>query len=273
MKALIFAVVCSAIVAFNASAQNIKQGLATIVRIQGEATYSLGDGNWHPLNVGKMLTAGAVIQTAHNAEVDMVLGKQIQMPQAQNFPDRISYAPDPLVRGLVDYKPSAEQNMIRLTEDTTLAIDKLNISDTGVDTVSDTELDLRKGKIFASVKKLSAASQYLVKIPNGIAGVRGTLFGLSSDGWCACTRSSVMLSEIINGLPVTVIVNQGNQFNPGNGQVIPLTPDLINLLGHVSTALDTLYVEIVSFTYDRTLVNISPDSGHFFRGGFGFFLF
>src|ERR1019366_8852433 len=164
MKALIFAVVCSAVLTFNASAQNIKQGLATILRIQGEARYSLGDGNWHPLTVGKILTAGAVIQTAHNAMVDMVLGKQVEMPQAKTVPDRISYAPDPLVRGLIDYKPSAEQNMVRLTEDTTLAIDKLTISDTGVDTVSDTELDLKEGKIFASVKKLSVASQYLIKI-------------------------------------------------------------------------------------------------------------
>lgn len=273
MKALIFAVVCSAVLAFNASAQNIKQGLATIVRIQGEARYSLGDGNWHPLKVGKTLTAGAVVQTAHNAMVDMVLGKQIQMPQARTVPDRISYAPDPLVRGLIDYKPSAEQNMVRLTEDTTLAIDKLTISDTGVDTVSDTELDLKEGKIFASVKKLSAASQYLIKIPNGIAGVRGTTFGLTSKGQCWCTRSSVMLSLIINGLPVTVVVDQGNQFNPENSQIIPLTPDLINELGQVFTALDTLYVEIVSFTYDKTVLHISPVNGHHAGGGFGFFLF
>ena len=205
--------------------------------------------------------------------VDMVLGKQVEMPQAHAFPDRISYAPDPLVRGLIDYKPSAEQNMIRLTEDTTLAIDKLTISDTGVDTVSDTELDLKNGKIFASVKKMSAASQYLIKIPNGIAGVRGTLFCLTSKGECWCKKSSVMLSEIINGLPVTVVVGQGEQFNPGNGQIIPLTPDLINVLGQVFTALDTVYPEIVSFMYDKTLVSVSPDSGHVFRGGFGFFLF
>ncbi len=60
--------------------------------------------------------------------------------------------------------------------DTVLAIDKLLISNTGVDAVSDTELDLRQGTIFGNVKKLSATSQYLIKIPNGIAGVRGTTF-------------------------------------------------------------------------------------------------
>jgi FecR protein len=273
MKALIFAAVCSATLAFNASAQNIKQAWATVVRIEGEARYSLGDGKWHPLNVGKTLTAGAVVQTAHNGMVDMVLGKQIQMPQAHTFPDRISYAPDPLVRGLIDYKPAAEQNMIRLTEDTTLAIDKLTISDTGVDTVSDTELDLKSGKIFASVKKLSAASQYLIKIPNGIAGVRGTLLGIGADGWCGCSRNSVMESLTINGVLVTVVINQGFQLDPANGQVIPLTSDLIQLLSQISTALDTLYVEIVSFTYDTTFCHISPVNGHYPHVGFGFFLF
>ena len=49
------------------------------------------------------------------------------------------------MRGLVTYKPSAEQNTVRMTGDTVLAIDKLTVSDTGVDSVSDTELDLRQG--------------------------------------------------------------------------------------------------------------------------------
>ena len=98
------------------------------------------------------------------------------MPQAEPVPDRVTLAADSDVRGYVSYKPSAEQNAIRMTGDTVLAIDKLTVSDTGVDSVSDTELDLRQGGIYNSVKKLSGASQYLIKIPNGIAGVRGTLF-------------------------------------------------------------------------------------------------
>ena len=176
------------VLAVAASAQTFKPGVATVVRIQGEARYSLGDGNWHPLVVGKMLGAGAVIQTAHDATVDMVLGKTIEMPQAAPLPDRISPAPDANVRGMIAYKPSVEQNMVRMTGDTVLAIDKLTVGDTGVDTVSDTELDLKQGRIFASVKKLSAASQYLIKIPNGIAGVRGCVIGIDASGWCAVIK-------------------------------------------------------------------------------------
>jgi hypothetical protein len=246
-----------------ASAQTLKPGVATIVRIQGEARYSLGDGNWHPLVVGKMLGAGAVVQTAHDAVVDIVLGKSVEMPQAAPVPDRVGPAPDANIRGLIDYKPAVEQNMVRMTGDTVMGIDKLTVSDTGLDTVSDTELDLKQGRIFASVKKLSAASQYLVKIPNGIAGVRGTLFEIDASGWCAVLKNSVLLSIVgSNGTPMTYQVGEGNQFDPQTGQISPLPPELLSVLHQISMALDTVYVGMVSFTYDRTFCFISPTSGH-----------
>ena len=57
----------------SAIAQSVKPCLVTVVRIQGEARYSLGDNAWHPLVVGKILRAGAIIQTAANSSVDIVL--------------------------------------------------------------------------------------------------------------------------------------------------------------------------------------------------------
>jgi FecR-like protein len=252
------------VLAVAASAQTLKPGVATIVRVQGEARYSLRDGNWHPLTAGKTLSAGSVIETRHGATVDMVLGKTVEMPQAAPVPDRIGPAPDANIRGLIDYKPAVEQNMVRLTGDTMLAIDKLTVSDTGVDAVSDTELDLWQGRIFCSVKKLSAASQYLVKIPNGIAGVRGTLFGIDASGWCAVLKNSVLLA--ITGphdAVTTYLVGEGNQFNPETGEISPLPSDLLGVLHQIATALDTVYVEIVSFEYDQTFSYISPTSGHY----------
>ena len=267
LSTLIHAALCGLIftLATNAPAQSIKQGVATVVRVKGEASYSLGNGQpWHPLVAGKVLVAGAIISTAPDAMVDVVLGKDIPMPQAAPAPDRISLAPDPEERGIVDYTPSAEQNVIRLLGGTVLAIDKLTVSDTGVDTVSDTELDLQKGKIFASVKKLSAASQYFIKIPNGIAGVRGTLFGLGADGWLNVLKNSVYLSITSpDGHTTTTLVGQGSQFNPTNGQITSLPPDVILLLQQIATALDTLYLEVVSYSFDRTSgCFISPIAGH-----------
>jgi hypothetical protein len=270
-----------------ARAQSTQPGMATVVRITGEARYSLGDGVWHPLVAGKVLAAGAVIQTGHDATVDIVLGKKILMPQASPLPDRVSLAADEGVRGYVSYKPSAEQNSVRMTGDTVLAIDKLTVSDTGVDTVSDTELDLHQGGIYCSVKKLSGASQYLIKIPNGIAGVRGTLFYIDVTGKCSVipkndnshgNQSSVVLSIIgPDGKPITVVVGEGNQFDPnnlGNGQpgplppgVSPLPPGLRAELGTIFAALRTLYYGEVNFTYDRTESHISPTTGNPHQGG------
>ncbi len=265
------------VLAVAASAQNLKPGVATIARIQGEARYSLGDGNWHPLVVGKILRAGAIIQTAHDATVDVVLGKTIEMPQASPVPDRIAPAPDASIRGLIAYKPAVEQNMVRLTGDTMLAIDKLTVSDTGFDTVSDTELDLKQGRIFCSVKKLSAASQYLIKIPKGIAGVRGCVIGIDASGWCAVIKDpleplshkgSLLLSILgPNGTPTTYQVDEGNQFTPQTSQVSPVPQELLGVFQQITLALDTVYVEVVSFEYDQTFCFISPTSGH--RGGHG----
>ena len=265
VQTLVVAAICGFVLMLvaGASAQSIQPGVATVVRIVGEARYSLGDGIWHPLVAGKILAAGAVIQTGHDATVDIILGKKILMPQADPLPDRVSLAVDSDVRGFVSYKPSAEQNAVRLTGDTMLAIDKLTVSDTGVDTVSDTELDLRQGRIYCSVKKLSGASQYLIKIPNGIAGVRGTLFVIDASGYVGVLKNSVVLSIIgSDGKPTTVVVGEGTQFNPQTGQISPLPPDMINDLDQIITALRTLYWGAVNFTYDWTQCHISPTQGH-----------
>jgi hypothetical protein len=256
-----------------ACAESIHPGVATVVRIKGEARYSLGDGVWHPLVAGKILQPGAVIQTSHDATVDIVLGKKILMPQANPLPDRVSLATDEKVRDYVSYRPFAEQNAVRMMGDTVLAIDKLMVSDTGVDTVSDTELDLRQGGIYNSVKKLSGASQYIIKIPNGIAGVRGTLFYVNANGQCMAYQNSVVLSIIgPDGKPLTVVVNEGYQFDPknqGNGQPSPLAPGISPVppslsydLDQIFAALRTLYYGEVNFTFDRTQIPISPTLGY-----------
>ena len=284
IQTLALAAICGFVLtlAAGATAQSIQPGVVTAVRVVGEASYSLGDGKWHPLVVGKILTAGAVIQTGHDATVDIILGKKILMPQAilrpqdNPLPDRISLAADAKVRGYVSYKPAAEQNAVRMTGDTVLAIDKLTVNDTGVDTVNDTELDLRQGGIYCSVKKFSGASQYLIKIPNGIAGVRGTLFYIDATGRCIVYKNSVVLSITgPDGNPITVVVGEGNQFDPGNlgnGQpgplplgVSPLPPGLGAEMDRIFDALRTIYFPDygnINFTFDWTQSHISPTQGH-----------
>ncbi len=257
----------------SVQAQQSRPGFATAIRTQGIVTYTLGDGKWYPLVPGKYLPPGSSIHTGENGTVDIILGKSIQLPQAKWTPDRISQAPDSPVRGMVTYKPSAEQNMVRLIANSTLAIDRLNTTDTGADTVSDTELDLKEGKIYASVKKLSGASQYLVKIPNGVAGVRGTWFSLGSDGGVAVYESAnggLLMAVTYKGATFTVQVNEGQMYVVGNnaggsGQptTVTIPPELKQTLKQIFDSVKTTYTpENIQYAEDKTVTtHVSATSG------------
>ena len=261
-------------IATSATAQGNKQGFATAVRVEGIVTYSLGKGQpEYPLVAGKYLPPGSIVFTKDNGVADLVLGKSIDLPQAKWAPERISPAPDAAVRGYVTYKPSTDQNAIRLTPNSTMAIDKLTIVDTGSDSVSDTELDLQKGKIFASVRKLSGASQYIVKLPNGVAGVRGTLFSISVDGGVACFESTgggvILAVTLSDGTSKTFVVAPGQLLDPTTGQPATISPQLNRVLHEVFAALRTTYFQVVNFEEDHTEHHISPTSGHGDHGDHG----
>jgi hypothetical protein len=85
-----------------------------------------------------------------------------------------------------------------------LAIDKLTAEDTGTDMVTETQLDLRAGRITGSVKKLSAASRYEIKFPTGVAGIRGTLYSITSGGVVQVGLGSVVVSYLKDGAVVTI---------------------------------------------------------------------
>jgi len=151
---------------------------ATVIFIKGPARFSLGNNNWQPLRVGDVLKAGAVIQTGkEDSYVDLALGDSgfIARP--------VSYKPT-IPSSTSAYLPpvGSSQNLIRIWENSAMAIDKLTSMQTGADTVSDTELDLKAGHMSGIVKKMSAASRYEIKIPSGVAGIRGTSYNLWATG-------------------------------------------------------------------------------------------
>ncbi|HEX9048176.1 MAG TPA: FecR domain-containing protein [Verrucomicrobiae bacterium] len=256
----------------SAFAQPAKPGYATVVRVKGTASYSLDAGaHKFPLVAGKFLEPGATIYTADDGVVDVVLGKAIDLPQAAWVPDRISLSVDSPVRGLVTYQPSAEQNVVRVMASSTLVIDKLTTTSSGADTVSDTELDLKQGTIYASVKKLSPAAQYLVKTPSGIAGVRGTQFSitLNPDG----TIQNVAVYKTLNddglvlsvntpgGTTSTYLIKDGQVWQNGSPNPVPLSPQLRSLLQLTFSALRTVYFQLVNFDFDHTKQYESSDFG------------
>jgi hypothetical protein len=109
-------------------------------------------------------------------------------------------------------------------EDSALAIDKLTVTQTGADVVSETQLDLQRGKIMGNVKKMSAASKYEVKIPNGVAGIRGTTYYITADGVVKVFVGSVVLAYVgPDGTVVTQVIMGGQQFDAKSGQITPIS--------------------------------------------------
>jgi hypothetical protein len=196
-------------------AQTAQQGIVKIVNIKGSARFmSAGGTAWQTLKIGTILKAGTIIQTAGGSHVDAVLNNADAF-QAPPIGDMSS-----IVTAGAAFQPKAEQDAIRIYENTVLGVEKLTVTQTGVDTVTETLLDLKHGRIFGSVKKLTGASTYQVKIPNGVAGVRGTLYFLSADGVLSVLAGSTVLAYIgADGNPVTQVVAAGQQFDSRTGKL------------------------------------------------------
>jgi hypothetical protein len=120
---------------------------AEVRAIQGTATFSTNGGPAKPLKVGTPLKSGTVIKTGANSTVDLFLG--------------------------------SSAGVIRLTEKSTLALDRLTVGETGVDTAVEVELNLPEGDMYFNANKMSKASRYEIKMPTGVAGIRGTKGGFS----------------------------------------------------------------------------------------------
>jgi hypothetical protein len=136
------------LVAWTAQADP-RPGHAEVRGVKGSATVSTNGGAALPLQRGAVLYSGSVIKTGTNSTVDLFLG-----PSAGN---------------------------VRVSEETTLILDKLLATETGADTAVEVQLHLPEGEMYFDVNKLSKASRYEIKMPSGVAGIRGTR-------GCLCVR-------------------------------------------------------------------------------------
>jgi FecR-like protein len=240
------------------SAQTI--GAAKVVRIKGGARYTTGNNVWQPLRVGSVVRPGTIIQTAGDGSyVDLALGDgQAPIPRPVIGDTRS------VIGDTRSYTPSSDQNIVHLYENTVLGIDKLTSTETGADTVTETQLDLQRGRLFGNVKKMSAASKYEVKLPTGVAGIRGTIYMLSADGKVEVLVGSVVLAYVgPDGNVVTQVVMGGQQFDAKTGQITPI-PDfdqkeMVKLAKESRIGPNT---PPTTFTVDHTLYYVSPTIGH-----------
>jgi len=245
----------------TAAAQTPTQGAAKVVRIKGSARYSTGNNVWVPVKLGSVLRPGTVIQTGleRGAFVDLVLGDgEAPVAGGGSGAGGGGGGGDAMF-----YQPSSEQNIVRVTGNSILAIDKLTSLETGADVVTETQLDLRAGKIFGNVKKMSAASKYEVKIPNGVAGIRGTIYQISADGVVQVLVGSVVIAYVgPDGTVVTQVVVGGQQFDARTGQMTPIPQYLIkDLIKEAKAARIGPTTPATTFTVDHTIYYVSPTVG------------
>ena len=115
-KLLFAAVLSGTILLVNLAVQadNDKNGVVTIVRIQGRAEYSLDGGTtFIPALVGKYLSAGAILRSGDASIVDVLIG---QSPAEKNVTlMKINGKDNPAP----NIPPIRENNMIRLRPNTT----------------------------------------------------------------------------------------------------------------------------------------------------------
>lgn len=174
-------------------------GKAEVRAIKGSATFTPAGGSPAPLKVGTVVYTGATIKTGAGAVVDLFLGNSA--------------------------------GFVRIAENTTLALDKLAFTETGADTVVEVQLNLPDGTIMGNVNKLSAASKYEIKVPNGVAGIRGTRFRISSSAYVVLLDGSLIMVYVPttggNPIPYPLFGPPAQYFSPTEG-VKPCPPELIN---------------------------------------------
>jgi hypothetical protein len=207
--------------AVRAGAESIPQ-VVQIVNVEGNAQYSVDGRTWQTLHSGDVLKPGAVIRTAERSLVDVMLGEEGTAGGSFSGPNLLS-APGGGGAGAGGgggASDTEKANIVRIFQSTVLGVDKLTLNRTGVDEVSDTQLDLRAGQIMANVKKLSAQSKYEIKLPNGVAGIRGTWTLVSSAGVIVTGDGEVKFAGVgPNGGVQVVDILSRQKYDSATGQV------------------------------------------------------
>lgn len=215
--------------AIPAFAEQAKERTAKIVRTKGPVRYKMdsnSNNGWQPLKVGTEIKPGMVIQTAKGAYADIVVG-------AANISSAAQSASPPSL--FMDYQPSTQSDVVRLLEDSVLSFEKLSASQTQAGEVTDTQCDLRSGRLFFSIKKMTAASRFEIKIPNGVAGIRGTIGMVSADGVMAIlSGSGVMAYSKSDGTLVTQVVPGGYVFDAPSNQLTRMSSSINGELSRMS---------------------------------------
>jgi hypothetical protein len=251
----------AATLATSTFAQQMSESVAKVIRIKGSARYADASNVWKPLKVGAVLKSGMIVQTAADSRVDVVLGEKDATVNRVDWGQTSSYGGPGASGGGSD--SHSQRDFIRIQENSVLAFEKLLLADTGTDKIREIELDLRSGKAFGMVKKLNGGSKYEVKIPNAVAGIRGTIYTVNANGQMDVLVGSVVVAyKDAGGNIVTQVVSGGQRFDASTGQITNI-PDFDQKEMVKATKEQTgPNVGATLYAYDGTTYWVSPTQGH-----------
>src|SRR3974390_158266 len=100
-------------------------------------------------------------------------------------------------------------------------------------------VDLEAGRITGSVKKMSAASKFEIKLPNGVAGIRGTVFDISAEGVVRVFVGSMVVAWVDSksGNVVTQVVMGGQQYDARSNQISPISEPDMQMFEHLVASM------------------------------------
>jgi hypothetical protein len=186
-------VMALALCATTLSAASNHEGYAKVRYVWGEAVVTKAGGVATKLERYMVLHPGDTIKTSAKSHVDLMLGYN---------------------NGSFQVLPSSE-----------LTLDKLTYEITALETVHDTQLNLKSGTITGVVRKMAPGSKYEVKTPRGVASIRGTRYRISATGdFGAASGGGHMALVMPDGTIKTFTINAGQMLNAGGPDIRALTP-------------------------------------------------
>jgi hypothetical protein len=207
----------------GAKADNVAQ-VAKVVQITGSARV-MEQGNWRSIKLGDFYEPGSTIQTGEKSSLDVIFVDRASLTRSAAkirgpIPPSVLADPPARTHGTEQLTVST----VHIFQNTTLSVDKLLMDRSGQEEVSNTELELKDGFVFGNTKKLSVASKYNVKIPTGVAGIRGTVYYIGSNGTVAVLSGAVIVAVLnsATGVITPQVVTAGEYYNPTTQTVQPI---------------------------------------------------
>jgi hypothetical protein len=168
----------------------VEKGTAKVVSVQGTVEVSTDGTQWKSLKKGVTLREGAMVRTAGTSAADLDLGRN--------------------------------GSHLRVMPGSSVVLSALSLEQTGVETLVNTVVDLKEGRVLGHAPKMSAASKCEVRTEKAVASVQGTRYDISADGKVVVAEGSVVVvSQAEDGTLMTRVVHANEMFSVVMGQVSP----------------------------------------------------